>query len=179
MGNPSKLSLYIVSMTAGDGLRTIVKAKVVISNEQLRSLLREKAEPLMNCLEVATAMTEKYAGNIKTAASLSVASDYLIEYIIPLASICWANSHKLDVEVMFNDPVITLVGKRGHLDAWRKNEFNYKRVGKQKFIIEHAGKWAAFDGILSRLGGKICYNHDDTLREMVGELTTLRRNKKL
>lgn len=179
MANPSKITLYLASVTAGDGLRTHVRVKVVISNEQLRSLLEQDAETILRRMESSTNVQRVFAGNVKTPASLDVASDFLVEYISPLVAVLGNHLRKVSVEVMFNDPVITLVGKRGHLDTWRKNEFSYKKVGRQKFIIEHAGKWAAFDGILSRLKGTICYNHDDVLRDMVGELEQLRRNKKL
>lgn len=176
MANPSKLTLYIAAITAGDGVRTLVKPKIIVSSEQVRNVLQKEAPTLLQILEDDQEV-RRYPGNVRLPASLETAFDLLLYRISIAYAVFNSVGKKLTVEVMFNDPVITLVAKRGHLDDWRRNDFSYRIVNRRKEAISHASKWAAFDSILQKLNGKICYNHDDVLREMVEDLKTSRRNK--
>lgn len=175
MANPSKLSLYIAGVEVGYGLKTKIQPRLVISNEQLRSLLEEEASYLMMLLAAANLTLQEFAGKVRFPASLEVAIGFLVDYVAPLAAILKSHGRHFVVEVMFNDPTITSVVKNKHLDKWRANNFQFKKVSGVKHPILHGGKWAALDETLSRLGGTILSAHDDVLRNMVHQLKTSRR----
>jgi hypothetical protein len=175
MANPSKLSLYIAAVTAGGGVRTLVKPKLVLS-ERVRMFLEEEANLLMLSADLDSGI-QKFAGSVKLPASLEVATEHLIYYVAPMASALGLHQRKCDIEVMFNDPAITTVVKHKYLDKWRLNNFSFKYVNKKKEPIPHAAQWATFDSVLRSLNGSVCYNHDDILRGLVGELKPSRRKK--
>jgi hypothetical protein len=174
MANPSKLTLYIAAITAGGGVRTLVKPKLVVSGSQIKDLLDEEASGLMLQVYLDNKV-QKFAGSVRMPASLEVATSQLIYFVAPIVSTLKMYNRKCAVEVMFNDPAINTVVKNNYLDKWRANEFSYKYVNKKKETISYAAKWATFDSVLRNLNGTITCNHDDVLRDMVGELKTLRR----
>lgn len=176
MANPSKLTLYVAATTSGYGLRTLVKPKLVISSEQLRNVLEEHLSPLMQVINV-EGEPLKFPGNVRLPVSLEIANEYLIHYVAPFVSCLNLYGRKFAVEVMFNDPTITSVVKNKHLDKWRANGFQFKKVSGVRHPILHAAKWAALDETLRVLDGTILSVHDDVLRDMVHKLKTSRSKK--
>lgn len=175
MANHSKLTLYVASVQVGE-VRTLVKPQIYLSSEQVRRVLLEHDATLLEMLDQEKPL-EKFVGNVRLAASLEVAFDYLLYSVAPVVGVFSRTGKKISIEVMFNDPTINRVVREGRVDQWRKNNFAFKNIGASRQPIQHASKWAAFDELLRRLGGKVCCNHDDILRAMVANLKKLSRRK--